>query len=140
MRLEALLDQYPELKGLIEDVALDRLLKNGSVQKTLGISAEQMEGLYEEGFVHYEAERYARAAQVFRWLLYLDPYVVKFWMGLGACQQMEKRFEKALEAYAMAAMLDCEDPAPHAYAYECYVALGDEENADKAKELWKSRQ
>ncbi len=127
---------YPDdLESYLEDFVPNTLLKSETLQKAFGITDYEMETLYEEAHEAYEINRYVEAANTFRWLVFFNSYEPKYWMGYGACQQMLKRYEKALEAYAVAALLDSDNPYPHYYAYECNKLLNNMEDAGKALTL-----
>ena len=48
-------------------------------------------------------------------------------MGLGATEQMMKDFPAAVQAYAMAGLLDVHDPEVPLHAADCYLAMGQRE-------------
>ena len=57
----------------------------------------------------------------------------KYWVGLGACLQLVRQYERALGAYALAAVTSRpRDPLPHFHAGECYLALNNLRDAEKA--------
>jgi len=84
---------------------------------------EDVSLLYSLGFNLYQREDYATSKQIFQRLVLSRPYEKKFWMALGACHQMTRQFEEALESWAMASFIDHDDPLPHFHATECYLAL-----------------
>ena len=59
-------------------------------------------------------------------------------MGLAACYQMQKDYQAALKAWAVASILSERDPLPHLHASECYLALGSEVEGKKAMDTCKS--
>jgi Flp pilus assembly protein TadD len=73
-----------------------------------------------------------RAIETFRLLMMLNPWDRRFPMALGAAHQMVGKFEKALESYMAAIMLDMMDPIAMFHAAECMVALGQIEGAHEA--------
>ena len=93
-----------------------------------------MEELYSEAFRLYEEDNYLESCTAFRWLVLLNPFRMKYWMGLAASLQLFKKYEKALHAYAISTLLECENPYPHFHAYECFVALNNKDEAKKALE------
>ncbi|MGC8718448.1 MAG: SycD/LcrH family type III secretion system chaperone [Thermodesulforhabdaceae bacterium] len=107
-----------------------------TLQEVKGFTDEQMEAIYSIGYNLYQAGKYNDAVQVFTWLGIFNPFVSKYWLGLGASLQMIKDFENALNAYAVAAITsEPEDPVPHLHAGECYVGMGDIEEAGKAFQM-----
>ncbi len=133
-------DHIPEdLEAYLADFVPNTLLSSETLQIAFGVTHDEMEELYGEAYGFYEQEAYVKAADVFRWLVLLNPFISKYWMGLGACQQLLGLFEKALHSYAVAALLDSLSPYPHFYAFECYEALGDPNEAAKALMLAEAR-
>lgn len=108
-------------KKLVEDVTTVRDLK--------GISAGEMEAVYALGFNFYNTGRTEEAEKIFKFLVLFDHMSPKYWIGLGAVQQVKRDFEAAVTSYAFASFLDLEDPKPQFHAAECYLAMGDRENA-----------
>ena len=52
--------------------------------------------------------------------------------ALGAVQQAQKDYQKAIASYGYSSFLDLENPKPQLHAAECYLALGDKGNAASA--------
>lgn len=100
---------------------------------------EDVSLLYSLGFNLYQREEYATSKSIFQRLVLSRPYEKKFWMALGACHQMTKMFDEALESWAMASWIDDQDPLPHFHATECYLALENTEQACLALEETKRR-
>jgi len=124
---------FPDnLEAYLDDFVPNLLLKSETLQRAFAVSDQEMESLYEEAYAFYEQNKFVQAADLFRWLVLLNPYVERSWMGLAACQQLLKLYENALKAYAIATLLDKNDPLPHFHAFECYVALNDHVEALKA--------
>ncbi len=121
-----------DFDAFLEDFLPNKLLKSETLKLAFDISDREMEALYAEAYTLYEEDQFTAAANGFRFLIILDPYVPRYWMGLGATQQLLNRFEKALHSYAVVTLLDSCNPAPHVYAHECYQALGNEEEAEVA--------
>ncbi len=127
---------FPEdLDSYLEDFVPNVLLKSETLQEAFEVTGREMEELYKEGFDHYQTDRYTDSGTVFRWLVTLNPFMIKYWMGLAASQQLLNQDEKALHSYAVAAFLDPESPMPHYHAYECYESLNNKEDAKKALDL-----
>ena len=124
-----------DLDSFLDSFVPDVLMKSETLQEAYGVEERAMEEAYAKAYSLYERSDFGEAAVIFRWLVVLNPFVYKFWMGLGASWQMLEMLEKALHAYAMAALLDCEHPHPHFYAYRCYTKLGNEKDATKALRL-----
>jgi len=119
----------------LRDFIPHALQPSPSLQDTLGITAEQMELFYAEAYRFYLHHQLEDADFCFRFLVLFDPWVKKYWMGLAACQQRSNKYEKALHSYAITTLLSPDDPYPHFYAYQCYEALQQKEDARKALTL-----
>ena len=94
-----------------------------------GFMPEEMNAVYQMGLGFYNTGRYDDAEKVFTFLVMFDHLEPKYWLAAGAVQQVKKNFEKAKAAYVQAAMLDIHSPKPQYYVAECYLALGQKEDA-----------
>lgn len=150
MRLQELIEKMAQEKGKgaftpenieaqIAAFLPDVLMKSETLQIAFEISDDQMEAFYGEAYRFYEEEEYVESANAFRWLVLFNPFVSRYWMGLGASHQLLQSYEKALHNYAVAAMLDSLSPYPHLYAHDCLLALDKHEDAAKALELAEER-
>jgi type III secretion system low calcium response chaperone LcrH/SycD len=127
---------FPDnLESYLEDFVPNILLKSETLQYAFGVTTEEMEELYQEGYFFYNEDNFKESAIIFRWLVLLNPYRYPYWMGLAANDQLLGKFEKALHGYAVASLLDPQNPYPHYHAYECYAAMKNREEASKALEL-----
>lgn len=100
-------------------------------QKPLPWEKEEIDSVYSCAYTFYQQGHYLEASEIFSYLVVLDSLDFKNWMGLGASFQMQKKYEKALEAYSAAAVLEKTetDPLPHIHAAECLHALEEKERA-----------
>ncbi len=87
----------------------------------------------------YQSGDYEEAKRVYQQLAAYQPYCQSYWQGVGSCMQMEKRYEEALKAWLMVALLDEEAPLPHFRAAECYNALSLFLEREKELDACKSR-
>ncbi|MBI3508435.1 MAG: tetratricopeptide repeat protein [Chlamydiia bacterium] len=85
--------------------------------------------IYADAFAQYEAGRLADATESFRLLCYQHPLEGKFWFGLAASLQESRSYLDALQAWAVASILQTTDPYPHFHAAECYLSLQNKEDA-----------
>jgi type III secretion system low calcium response chaperone LcrH/SycD len=120
------------LEAYLEDFIPNTLLKSETLQRAFQVSSYEMEEIYREAYGYYYEDNYLESSTAFRWLILLNPFIGKYWMGLAASSQLLKKYEKALHAYAMAALIENENPYPHFHAYECYKALNNRAEGDKA--------
>lgn len=96
--------------------AYEQLLKGTSVAEALGLTPEKMEPLYALGYSLYNSGKYEDAIKVFRALCLYQSTDVRFWMGLGGCQDSLKKYQDAAQAYAMGAVVTgLRDPEPMYY-------------------------
>lgn len=116
--------------------ALEQHFQNNALfQEAKQISHASLQELYEKAYLLYQEKKGEEASVAFGILIALDPFSYPFWMGLAASRQMNNEFERALQAFAIASLLDDQDPAPHYHAAQCYLALKNEEEARKAIDL-----
>lgn len=111
-----------------QDLPLD------TYQKLFKISSEDLERVYKEGYTAYLNKQYEESTETFRWLVFFNPFVSKFWFSLGASLHMSKLYPQALHAYGVTATLRDKDPYPHYYAYICYTLMNNPIDAGKALE------
>lgn len=79
---------------------------------------------------HLSSENlHKEASNIFLFLSMLNPYVQDYWLGLGICEKMNDNNQKALSAFAMAALMNEADPVPHLNSAQCYLQNNDFENA-----------
>lgn len=103
------------------------------------MSDETARDFYTLGFSLYQAGSFEEASRVFQVLSIQKPLEYKHWFGLASSLQERKEYEKALPAWAMAAVLDQSLPYPHFHAAECAFSLDRKEEAKAALESAFSR-
>jgi len=109
-----------EIKRILDGIDQD----GKTIKEMKGIDDDQMEALYGIAYNYYSADKLEDAIRTFSMLAMLNPYDSKYWKGLGASLQVQKHYEKAAEAYGMAATTaGIHDPTPHFHAGECYTHL-----------------
>ncbi len=96
------------------------------------VLCEKASRLYDEG-------QYKDAAALFTNLVLKDPLEESYWRGLAASKQMHGKFEEALHAWGLVALLANKDAWPHFHAAECLFALRDEEEGQKALDCAEER-
>ena len=96
------------------------------------LTPETLEAFYGFGYGLYESGQYENAMHYFRFLTLTDTQNRKHWMGLGASYQMLKEYERALQCYGYAALLDENDPNAHFHAAECFFANNQVEPGNQA--------
>lgn len=117
-----------EIAGGVAEV----LMRGGTLRQCKGLTDAEMEAIYATGLNAYKVGRLDDAGTVFRYLVLIDHTCAKYWIALGAVQQRQRDFSKAVTSYGYASFLDLEDPKPQYHAAECFLALGDRESAKSA--------
>ncbi|WDD96600.1 MULTISPECIES: SycD/LcrH family type III secretion system chaperone [Thalassomonas] len=107
----------------------DFIGKGGALRELKNVDEKTMEAIYYVAYNLYQNAKYEDALKVFKFLGLYDHLEKKYLMGIGGCQQMLQQYKDAINSYSMAALLDISNPLPPLHAAECYLALGDFENA-----------
>lgn len=115
----------------IENAAKE-FAKGATMKEVRGISNEELEAVYTLAYNFYRTGKYLDAQKLFEFLVLFDHLNTKYWFALGAAQQAQKDYQKALTSYGYSSFLDLENPKPQLHAAECYLALGDKKNAASA--------
>lgn len=103
-----------------------------TMKEARGITNDELEAVYSLGFGYYSTGKFEDARKLFEFLVLFDHLNTKYWFALGAVQQAQKEFQKAIASYGYSSFLDLENPKPQFHAAECYLALGDKANAASA--------
>ena len=114
--------------------AAKKFLDGSTVKELKGITNGEMEAVYSIAFNYYRTGKYDEAEKLFNFLALFDHLNAKYWFGMGAVQQVKKDYKTAITSYSYCSFLDLENPKPQLHAAECYLALGDKENALSALE------
>ena len=109
--------------------AAKMLAEMGTIRELKGITDAEMEAIYSLGYSFYNTGRYDDAEKVFRFLILFDHLNPKYWTGMGAVQQIKKLYTDAITSYGYASFLDLDNPKPQYFAAECFLAMGDKDNA-----------
>lgn len=96
------------------------------------LKKEEEHSLYLSAFSLYEKKEYRKSSSVFTRLVLINPFFPAYWKGLAASKQMSSEYEQALQAWALATLLDTEDPMTHLHAAECLSRIDDRKEAQKA--------
>lgn len=104
-------------------------LSDGEAIEFPQLPAGQLEDQYAFAYGLYENGRYEDASHLFRFLTLMDSQNPRNWMGLGASLQMARKFEKALDAYCFALILDSDNPYVYIHAADCYFGLDQKDMA-----------
>jgi type III secretion system low calcium response chaperone LcrH/SycD len=102
------------------------------VKMSDALSEAEAEEFYTFAHAQYESGSLKMARDAFNVLCIRKPLEHRFWFGYAATLQEEKKFEQALSAWAMAALLDCKNPYPHYHAAECSLSMNNLKDAKLA--------
>ncbi len=109
-------------KELLSDF-FQLLLQKGKIQDALGINDQQLEEYYTLSWKLLEEKRYEESSDAFFFLLNLNPYYQKFWLGFGIAEQAKENYVDAAFAYLMAQIMKKDDPVPYLNSAKCFLAL-----------------
>lgn len=114
--------------------SVEKLMKGQSLLE--GIKLNQVDEIHNMAYIYYKNRRYWEAEAQFRLLVAIEPKNSGFWKGLGACLQMRKSYQEALNCYtcAQAIILDDPDPYIEIHCADCYFALNQIEKGLKVLE------
>jgi type III secretion system low calcium response chaperone LcrH/SycD len=118
-----------EIDKDIKDLAKKLFQDGATLGEIKGITPRELNAVYQMGLGFYNTGRYDDAEKVFSFLVMFDHLEPKYWLAAGAVQQVKKNFEKAKAAYSQAALLDIHSPKPQYYVAECFLALGQKDDA-----------
>lgn len=113
-----------DLVAITERIAA-HFREGGTLGDLAGITDEQFEALYAMAYRLYGSDQFEDAAKLFAYLGMNDPYDRRYTLGLGASQQMLKKWDEAIAAYTLCIALDVEDPVPAFHMAECVAGKGD---------------
>jgi type III secretion system low calcium response chaperone LcrH/SycD len=105
--------------------------ENQSLQESLSISSETMHIFYESAYEFHQRSELEKARSLFRFLIFLNPNRVDYWMGLGLCFFMEGRIQDARGTFEIARALDPSNPESYFFLARCLFMLGSYEEALK---------
>jgi type III secretion system low calcium response chaperone LcrH/SycD len=115
------------LSGDFKEDIMQYFAECGIFQDLLEVGDDFMVTLYALAHQAYQNNKYKEATQMFSVLCMMNHLERKYWLGLGASLQMEKKYTSALECYGLAVLLNYKEPDAHLYTAECMLALGNKE-------------
>ncbi|MDR2390752.1 MAG: SycD/LcrH family type III secretion system chaperone [Planctomycetota bacterium] len=117
---------------------VENLVKHFSEGGTLGtmlqIGDEELEAIYAVAYSQYNARKYDKAIDLFKFLCLYDHNEARWFYGLGVAQQAKREYAAAVNSYAVATLLDVDDPRPQTQAGYCLLALERWQEAQSALE------
>ena len=103
-----------------------------SLKDALNYSSEMLEEVYGIAQRNFASGNYKEASLLFNVLISLDDSEAKYFMGAGACSQMQKKYADAITYYQVCSHLDNTDPLPAYHAADCYLQLNNPGSALKS--------
>ena len=110
----------------------DYLAQGGTFAELNEISEPLLEATYDLAYQQYSQGHYREAAKRFRYLCFYNQWNPKYFIGLGACQQMMKVYGQAIQSYDYAYRLSPDNILPVIYIGDCYNALKQDDIAIEA--------
>ncbi|HTJ92628.1 MAG TPA: SycD/LcrH family type III secretion system chaperone [Pararobbsia sp.] len=93
------------------------------------IPARVINGIHAYAYDFYQQGRLDDAEAFFRFLCLYDFYNSDYAMGLAAVFQLQGRHRQAIDLYGVAMRLGFSDPSPVFHAGQCFLKLGEVEDA-----------
>lgn len=121
-------------KEKIAEAAKALIKDNATLKELKGVTNDELEAVYSLAFGYYKTGKYDEARKLFQFLVLFDHLNAKYWMGLGAAQQVLKEYKDAVLSYGYCSFLDLSNPKPQLHAAECFIAMGDRLNAASSLE------
>lgn len=116
-----------------------RILANELAPLNKGFTSEDLNIIHALAYALFKKGEEQEAKRIFQQLVSLKPFEDDYWHGLALCWQTEKKYQEALKAWNIAALLRNGNPGPHFYLAECYLALGDMEKGSKSFDACQER-
>ncbi len=118
----------------ITDSLKTLMTQSATIKQLKGVTNAELEAVYSLAFGYYSTGRYDEALKLFQFLVLFDHLNAKFWMGLGAVQQVMKDYKSAVVSYGYCSFLKLDNPKPQLHAAECFLAMGDKRKAASSLE------
>jgi type III secretion system low calcium response chaperone LcrH/SycD len=118
-----------------QEKALELVAAGGTLKDVRGLSQDDIETIYALGYNLYNQAKYDQAEPMFQFACLYSHTEQRYWMALGNCRQMAKKYQPAIDAYGFAFALNLEDPWPVVQSAICYLALQNKDLAGQALDL-----
>jgi type III secretion system low calcium response chaperone LcrH/SycD len=115
--------------------ALQVMDQGGTLKDVRGLTGADIETVYAFGYNFYNQAKYEQAEPMFQFACLYQHTESRYWMALGNCRQMAKKYQPAIDAYGFAYALNLEDPWPVIQAAICLLALHNKELAGQALDM-----
>lgn len=126
-------EETPYRKRRLRDVNLFPKMQSKLLteipQDLLGITDDQLSGMYQIAWAFLEEQQVADAVRAFTLLCHLHPYVPDFWYGLGKALRECGEAEDALSMLLVAETMDPTRFEFYQEAIECCLQMGRKDEA-----------
>lgn len=99
-----------------------------------GIKPCEIDAGYAQAYRLIDVGQAEQAETLLELLCQLDHYQSRLFMALGVARQMQRKYERALDAYGVAALHDTDNPHVPMRAAECFMATQRYSDAASAAE------
>jgi tetratricopeptide (TPR) repeat protein len=132
-----------KVRHVFEGVHQNEWIEDGgkfweAMQYALEISPRLMEEFYALGLRYYSELDRENTLPVMGLISLLNPFLFEPWLVQGILYFQEKKIEMSLFCLSLAAIVCFEHPGPHLYLAQCYLELGDVEQATRSLHLAKN--
>jgi len=111
------------------------IFQGKTIQEASQLSDQAYEALYQAAKHIYDQQHYEQAADAFAVLAFLNGKKPTIWLALGHSEYFCHRYDAALLAYSMAALMNPSDWTCHVHCCKCYEALHQMDLAVNALDL-----
>lgn len=101
-------------------------------RELLGLSDSTIVHFYDAGRNRFDHALYKDAVDIFSVVAWLDPYKLNVWIALGLANMRLEDPNAAVEAFAMASIVNPSAIYPHIYSAQCYLSMHENEMAQDA--------
>lgn len=126
-------DEIPQ--DVFEEIVLNFLRNFKTFGALHGLDEDNLEAMYAAGYNYYNHGKYQEALDLFMALKRLNHFEAKYVMAIGACKQMLKDWQGAIDNYGLVLHMTPLNPVPAFHCAECLLQLKDVEGAKKAFQL-----
>ncbi len=108
-----------------------------TLRDAMQVPRDVMESKFQFAYQQFAEADHKTGVDLFRYLVVLDPYDSRFWIGLSACWLGRKNPGKALESCFAAVIVDPESTLPLTVCSLVYLHVGSQQGARAALDMIK---
>lgn len=107
------------------ELIMTATMEHGATLREIhGVSDDTMENIYAHAYQFYKEGRLDEAENFFNFLCIYDLKNPDYFIGLGAVNQLRKRYNKACDFYALAYVMAEDNFNPVFYSGQCQLLMG----------------